>query len=132
VHFGDEKIGFHHFISLFLSGSLVSPLAIITELESDELMRKEDGTYLKTLQLDPISEKDSGLYLCLGMNRYGYSIEKTYLNVKPSKSIIGPSSYYLTGLTSLVSFGADVRRVFIFQKKNLVTKNRFLDFFFLY
>ena len=60
------------------------------ELESDELMWKEDGSYLKTLQLDPLSEKDAGLYLCLAINRYGYSIEKTYLNVKPSKSISAP------------------------------------------
>lgn len=57
------------------------------ELGGDELMQKEDGSYLKTLQLDPLSEKDAGLYICLGTNRYGYSIEKTYLNVKPSKSI---------------------------------------------
>jgi len=50
-------------------------------------MRKEDGSYLKSLQLDPLGEKDAGLYLCLAINRNGYSIEKTYLNVKPSKSI---------------------------------------------
>ncbi|XP_057368211.1 fibroblast growth factor receptor-like 1 isoform X2 [Daphnia carinata] len=54
------------------------------KLEGDELMRKEDGSYLKTLQLDPLSENDAGLYLCLGKNRYGYSIERTYLNVKPN------------------------------------------------
>ena len=64
-------------------------------------MWKEDGTYLKTLQLDPLSEKDSGLYLCLATNRYGYSIEKTYLNVKPSKSISCCRLIIGTGLLSI-------------------------------
>jgi hypothetical protein len=64
-------------------------------------MWKEDGTYLKTLQLDPLSEKDAGLYLCLATNRNGYSIEKTYLNVKPSKSISCCRLIIGTGLLSI-------------------------------
>jgi hypothetical protein len=74
------------------------------ELESDELMWKEDGSYLKTLQLDPLSEKDAGLYLCLAINRYGYSIEKTYLNVKPSKSIsVPPIHVYIRARPSCIT-----------------------------
>lgn len=57
-------------------------------VESGALVAKDDGSYLKTLQLDPLRETDAGVYLCLVTNRYGsYSIEKTYLNVRLSKSI---------------------------------------------
>lgn len=65
------------------------------ELESEELVQKADGSYLKKLLLDPLNEKDAGLYLCLGSNRYGYNIEKTYLNVQPSKSIRPVSTVYI-------------------------------------
>lgn len=86
----------------------------LLELEGDELVRKEDGSYLKTLQLDPLSENDAGLYLCLGNNRYGYTIEKTYLNVKPSKSII--TTYVVF---ELIAFYLFLFFVFVFrlQKK---------------
>lgn len=71
-------------LSLYPNTSLVVGEDHYQKLEGDELVRKEDGSYLKTLQLDPLSENDAGLYLCLGNNRYGYTIEKTYLNVKPN------------------------------------------------
>ncbi|KAI9562994.1 hypothetical protein GHT06_010450 [Daphnia sinensis] len=71
-------------LSLQPNTSLVVGEDHYQKLEGEELMRKEDGSYLKTLQLDPLSESDAGLYLCLGNNRHGYSIERTYLNVKPN------------------------------------------------
>lgn len=53
-------------------------------LPSERLIAKDEGTYLKSLILNPLYTKDEGLYVCLAVNRFGYNLGKTQLTVKLS------------------------------------------------
>ena len=51
-----------------------------------------DGThYLNKLTLHRVTEYDSGMYICLGINSVGHSFKPAYLTVLPSKYT---SQYY--------------------------------------
>ena len=52
-------------------------------LKTGHVAPSKDGTYLNKLYIDPATEDDSGMYICLGTNIIGYNFRSAYLKVLP-------------------------------------------------
>lgn len=53
----------------------------IQPLESAGEKELSEDTYLSKLILNNVSEKDSGIYICVGINLRGFKIREVFLNV---------------------------------------------------
>lgn len=77
-------------ISVMFSCVWHNPFGLVVFLAvlggAEDLVRKEDGSYLKTLVLDPLHESHDGAYLCLGISPNGFNMERAYLNIKLSSN----------------------------------------------
>ncbi len=57
-------------------------------LPAGEVWSRPDGSYLNKLMISQATEKDSGMYICLGANTNGYSVKSAFLEVLPGR--LGP------------------------------------------
>lgn len=54
-------------------------------LKTGKVWSRNDGSFLNKLTLHHVTEKDAGMYICLGANSMGYSFRSAFLTVLPSK-----------------------------------------------
>ena len=54
-------------------------------LPAGEVWSRPDGSYLNKLMISQATERDSGMYICLGANTNGYSLKSAFLEVLPGK-----------------------------------------------
>jgi hypothetical protein len=50
-----------------------------------EVWSGPDGSYLNKLIIHQATERDSGMYVCLGANSNGFSFKSAYLTVVPGQ-----------------------------------------------
>ncbi|XP_071793205.1 fibroblast growth factor receptor-like 1 [Asterias amurensis] len=55
-------------------------------LPAGEVWSRPDGSYLNKLMISQATERDSGMYICLGANTNGYSVKSAFLEVLPDPS----------------------------------------------
>jgi len=66
---------------------LLNNVQTAMKLASDELSRRDDGSFKLELIMNPLHESNAGSYVCLSRNNYGYNLESMHLFVKLSKII---------------------------------------------
>ena len=54
---------------------------MLTEVSSNETQHKEDGTFLRKLIIDSVTEDDAGTYFCMAHNPSGFTLSATELIV---------------------------------------------------
>ena len=67
---------------------LLNNVQTAMKLSSDELSRRDDGSFKLELIMNPLHESNAGSYMCLSRNNYGYNLESMHLFVKLSKMLL--------------------------------------------
>ncbi|XP_041368965.1 fibroblast growth factor receptor-like 1 [Gigantopelta aegis] len=61
-------------------------------LKTGEVWTRPDGSYLNKLVIQRVTERHSGMYICLGANSRGYNFRSAYLSIKQPSHMGAPYS----------------------------------------
>jgi Immunoglobulin domain len=61
---------------------------MLTEVSSNETQYKEDGTFLRKLIIDPVTEDHAGTYFCMAQNPSGFTLSATELIVSDREYLV--------------------------------------------